>query len=770
MTFIGRDPQQPTRTLRHMQKVQRTLNGLLRSGILTQLATGEFTIDHGGLAGLADDDHEQYLLHDGTRALTANWDAGSFEIRSATFESDIATGTAPFVIASTTLVTNLNADLLDGQHAAAFEAAGAAAAAVAAHEAAMDPHPQYLTAAEGDALFLTPTEGDAAYQPLDVQLTDLAALSYTGNAANVIAVTAGEDGFELVEMSGGASLDEDIAFTGIITPTALTGNVNDYDPADLATSSVIRITTDGGNYSITGLAGGSAGRILILRSVTAYITLVSQSLSSTDVNRFSLLSDLVVQPGKAVMLQYDATSERWYAVTPQVAAGTGLESSLGNLAIDWPGMTAISGPLDAADLMAVYDDSATAHRKITAAELLAYLGAPHLLASATASSSATIDFDLSAWTNSDYHAYMLVFDHVAPATDNVTLWMRTSTDGGANYDVGASDYQWARYQHDSSAAAGLFGDTADSEIEIMSGAGNAANESLSGHVMIYSPDSAAFGHASWEMLYTDLNATIGRSHGTGSRIAAADVDAIRFLFSSGNIASGTFRLYGYPVAGVGGPGSGSKLTTKGDLLTFDTDLARLAVGTNNQVLTADSAQATGVKWASPPIDMELLATATASASATIDFTLTGWTNSDYIAYKIVFAHVAPATDNVTFQVRTSSDGGANYDAGAGEYRYSGMAVNTAVVSGSATIIALMNNCGNAANETLSGEIELFNPSAAQFGTVKWHLSGFNTAGTNQVTQGVGVRTNAADVDAIRIMFSSGNVASGEFRLYGIKAA
>jgi hypothetical protein len=34
----------------------------------------------------------------------------------------------------------------------------------------------------------------------------------------------------------------------------------------------------------------------------------------------------------------------------------------------------------------------------------------------------------------------------------------------------------------------------------------------------------------------------------GMRRSAADVDAIRFLFSSGNIASGEFRLYGIPDA------------------------------------------------------------------------------------------------------------------------------------------------------------------------------------------------------------------------------
>ncbi len=41
------------------------------------------------------------------------------------------------------------------------------------------------------------------------------------------------------------------------------------------------------------------------------------------------------------------------------------------------------------------------------------------------------------------------------------------------------------------------------------------------------------------------------------------------------------------------------LTTKGDTVGFSTVVARLAVGTNNQVLTADSAQTLGVKWATP---------------------------------------------------------------------------------------------------------------------------------------------------------------------------
>ena len=57
-------------------------------------------------------------------------------------------------------------------------------------------------------------------------------------------------------------------------------------------------------------------------------------------------------------------------------------------------------------------------------------------------------------------------------------------------------------------------------------------------------------------------------------------------------ATGTSIFYDYIQAGGASP-----LTTKGDLYTYSTSDARLAVGTNNYVLTADSAEATGLKWA-----------------------------------------------------------------------------------------------------------------------------------------------------------------------------
>ena len=104
--------------------------------------------DHGSLGGRGDDDHSQYYnlarhtkaLHDalsidagtvdnihgtdflrknGTVALTASWDAGSYEIRALKFCSDMPQGTAPFEVESTTQVNFLNASYLQGYYASA---------------------------------------------------------------------------------------------------------------------------------------------------------------------------------------------------------------------------------------------------------------------------------------------------------------------------------------------------------------------------------------------------------------------------------------------------------------------------------------------------------------------------------------------------------------------------------------------------------------------------------------------------------------------------
>ena len=73
----------------------------------------------------------------------------------------------------------------------------------------------------------------------------------------------------------------------------------------------------------------------------------------------------------------------------------------------------------------------------------------------------------------------------------------------------------------------------------------------------------------------------------------------------------------------------SPLTTKGDIVTYSTLNARLAVGTNGQVLTADSAEATGLKWATPASSVITIGTTTITGGATTQllFNLAGVVSS-----------------------------------------------------------------------------------------------------------------------------------------------
>jgi hypothetical protein len=80
------------------------------------------TIDHGNLGGLGDQiDHIWALTVDGTRPLTGDWAVGAHAISGITslsmnnqLTNTLAIGTKPFVITSTTMCDNLNADLWDG--------------------------------------------------------------------------------------------------------------------------------------------------------------------------------------------------------------------------------------------------------------------------------------------------------------------------------------------------------------------------------------------------------------------------------------------------------------------------------------------------------------------------------------------------------------------------------------------------------------------------------------------------------------------------------
>lgn len=161
------------------------------------------------------------------------------------------------------------------------------------------------------------------------------------------------------------------------------------------------------------------------------------------------------------------------------------------------------------------------------------------LQSVDASTSATID--LTAFDATKYDAYRIVVANLVPDTDATTLLLRTSTDGGSTFDSGASDYEYTFF------GTGSVGSTSSSSalLTVSSAVGSAAGEDgCSGEVILYGPHLAKRTIATFHMAYQNTAGNMNVNHGAFHRDSAADVDAVRLLFSSGNAESGTVTLYG----------------------------------------------------------------------------------------------------------------------------------------------------------------------------------------------------------------------------------
>ena len=109
----------------------------------------------------------------------------------------------------------------------------------------------------------------------------------------------------------------------------------------------------------------------------------------------------------------------------------------------------------------------------------------------------------------------------------------------------------------------------------------------------------------------------------------------------------------------------SPLTTKGDLVVHNgTNDVRLAVGSNGQLLTADSAEATGVKWAAAPV----------STTVSDDTT----TNASY------YPTFATATSG-TFSTATVSSTKLTYNPSLGDLRATQLAASNGIMFTNQTI-------------------------------------------------------------------------------------
>ena len=185
--------------------------------------------------------------------------------------------------------------------------------------------------------------------------------------------------------------------------------------------------------------------------------------------------------------------------------------------------------------------------------------------------------------------------------------------------------------------------------------------------------------------------------------------------------------------------------------------ARLAAGGASTVLTSDG---TDISWAAAGGGggTELLATSTASNSATLSFT--GFDSSAYSSY-LFKVDIKPVSAYVTLRARVSTDGGSNYLT-SNTYYTDGATRNYMELSGGGG--------GTAAQNLRSGDVTLIGAGNTNNYTLLTSLVckggddylGFTYTKRNSLFSATTV------VNAIQFYMSSGNFSSGTIHFYGFK--
>ena len=174
------------------------------------------------------------------------------------------------------------------------------------------------------------------------------------------------------------------------------------------------------------------------------------------------------------------------------------------------------------------------------------LGSMVLLASYSPSAAASVD--ITSVLVAPYKTFIIKCRNLLPATNDVALWLRTSTDNGSSFDV--AGYHYTTQAKDTTPTDRSTEATAASAINLTAtttngGVGNAATEGISCTIELIDPLGTTFRKAAeFKGHYITPLGIFTTFNGMGVRAATADVDAVQILFESGNIVSGEVRVYG----------------------------------------------------------------------------------------------------------------------------------------------------------------------------------------------------------------------------------
>lgn len=175
----------------------------------------------------------------------------------------------------------------------------------------------------------------------------------------------------------------------------------------------------------------------------------------------------------------------------------------------------------------------------------------NLLQTQTASSDATVTF--SSNIDSTYNEYMFLFVNIHPQTEDAQLQFQANAVGGSGFNETITDNTFQAYHSETASSQALQytnndqgNGTAFSSLTF-DGVGDSNDSSASGYLRLYNPSGTTHVKLFEAFTQHDHEASsvfCMSSFQSGYFNTTAAIDEIQFKFSTGNIDSGTFKLYG----------------------------------------------------------------------------------------------------------------------------------------------------------------------------------------------------------------------------------
>lgn len=282
------------------------------------------------------------------------------------------------------------------------------------------------------------------------------------------------------------------------------------------------------------------------------------------------------------------------------------------------------------------------------------------------------------------------------------------------------------------------------------GAGSVATSDITGIFDIDADTNLVGG----TLLTLNTNGVLDAAVATSDVTGTFELDTDTNFVSSSGITNTNNRV-SVDVLVSGSNDDSSTTQADGGLEFVGEKLSLIRGCADNELLTWDETEDDwNCEAAAGGGSLEFVSNTAASDDATIEITgiASGY---DYV---FGFQNVQPATDSVTLEMRTSTDGGSTYESGASDYNDSSANVSSMTIAGT---------LGNATGEGATCDLILYNPGDTTTHTTQSSTGvKFSTAGAGQDVFGAGGKRNSADdVTAVQFFFSSGNVASGNITVW-----